>query len=103
MSRENSRWTYTKGTRPEGVVVYDDDTKLHSHHDSDPARGQHSAWDVVRLHRYGHLDTGSEQLGIVDRPSHSAMVGLVNSLPEIRAARSSVELEDLGELPKVTE
>jgi hypothetical protein len=103
MSRENSRWTYTLGSRPEGVIVYDDDAKLHSHHDTDPARGQHSAFDVVRLHRFGHLDAGAEEVTITDRPSYRAMVEFANELPEVRAGRAETEFEDLGELPRVTE
>lgn len=99
MSRQNSRWTYIHGTRPEGVIVYDGDLKLHSHHDSDPARGQHSAWDAVRLHLFGKEDAGSEELPIVDRPSHRKMVQLAESLPEIRAARAAIEFVDLGDAP----
>lgn len=100
MSHELSRWTYTLGTRPEGCIEYDEPgLKFHSHHDSDPARGQHSAWDLVRLHKFTRLDAGSEGLPVVDRPSHRAMVQLAESCPEIRASRSSAELEDLGELP----
>jgi archaellum biogenesis ATPase FlaH len=99
MSRENSRWTYTNGSRPEGVVIYDDDTKCHSHHDSDPARGQHNAFDLVRLHKYGHLDKDVPAgTAITDRPSYRAMVEFAHSLPEIRARRAEVEFEDLGEL-----
>ena len=102
MGKENSRWTYTLGSRPEGCVVYDDDTKLHSHHDTDPARGQNSAYDLVRLHRFGHLDAGAGETPINDRPSSHAMVRWVNELPEIRAARARVEFEDQGPLPAVT-
>jgi hypothetical protein len=97
------RWTYTAGSRPEGAIVYDDDTKLHSHHDTDPARGQNSAYDLVRLHKFGALDAGSEATGISDRPSAAAMARLIAELPEIRTARASDELQDLGELPHVTE
>ena len=100
MSREDSRWTYTNGSRPEGCIVYDDDTKLHSHHDTDPARGQHSAFDLVRLHKYGHLDANVPvEIAITDRPSYRAMVEFAQSIPEITAGRATVEFEDLGELP----
>lgn len=104
MGRENSRWTYILGSRPEGCIVYDDDTKLHSHHDTDPARGQNNAFDLVRLHRFGSLDaaTGAD-VPVVDRPSYHAMVEFVNELPEIRAGRAASEFEDLGPLPVVTE
>lgn len=109
MSRERARYTYTLGSRPEGVVLYDEhpnggSLKLHSHHDTDPARGQNCAYDVVRLHRYGHLDAACPpETSIADRPSSAAMVGWVNSLPEIRSERAGIELEDLGPLPRVTE
>lgn len=100
MSREDSRWTYVHGSRPEGVIIYDDDTKLHSHHDTDPARGQNSAFDVVRLHRFGQLDKDVDaSTAVTDRPSYRAMVEWANTLPEIRAGRSGSELEDLGEPP----
>lgn len=81
------------------MVVYDDDTKLHSHHDTDPARGQAAAFDLVRLHRFGHLDAGADSTPITDRPSYRAMVDFANALPEIRSGRSAGEFEDLGELP----
>jgi AAA domain len=102
MGRENSRWTYTAGSTPEGVIVYDDDTKLHSHHDTDPARGQHSAFDLVRLHRFGHLDAEAADAPITSRPSYLAMVEFANSLAEVRAGRAQGELEDLGPEPVVT-
>ncbi|HEV2178374.1 MAG TPA: helicase RepA family protein [Terriglobia bacterium] len=80
-------------------MVYDDDTKIHSHHDTDPARGQHSAFDLVRLHRFGHLDAGAGEAAVTDRPSYHAMVEWANSLDEIRIQRAGVEFENLGELP----
>lgn len=99
MSRETSRWTFERGSVSEGVVVYDDDTKLHSHHDTDPARGQHSAFDLVRLHRFGHLDTEAGDAPVTSRPSYLAMVELAHQLAEIRGVRADAELEDLGPQP----
>lgn len=68
------RLTYTDGSRPDGAIIYDDDTKLHSHHDTDPARGQTNAYDLVRLHHYGWLDS---ELGsathLAERSSSNAM------------------------------
>lgn len=98
------RWTFTKGSRPEGAVSYDDDTKLHSHHDTDPARGQNNAWDLVRLHRFGQLDDALDMEGepvpITERPSHVAMVEFANSLPEIAAeAVADLKFDDLGPAP----
>jgi hypothetical protein len=89
---------------PEGVIIYDDDTKLHSHHDTDPARGQQNAFDAVRLHRFGHLDAGADRgTAVQDLPSYRSMVELVASLPECGSTKASDEFEDLGPLPAVTE
>jgi hypothetical protein len=95
------RWTYTAGSRPEGAIVYDDDTKLHSHHDTDPGAGQHNAWDLVRLHLFGTLDRDADDKPIATRPSQLAMVEMVRKLPEF-VGKYDVEFEDLdakGEEP----
>lgn len=99
---ETERWTYTAGSRPEGAVVYDDDSKLHSHHDSDPARGQHNAFDLVRLHKFGHLDT-DPSLPITEQPSYRAMCDLARAQPEVQAAQVDEAFEDLGEAPPETQ
>jgi len=68
------RLTYTDGSRPDGAIIYDDDTKLHSHHDTDPARGQTNAYDLVRLHHYGWLDSELEPaVQLAERASSCAM------------------------------
>jgi len=68
------RWTYTAGSRAEGAIEYDDGLKFHSHHDTDPARGQHNAYDLVRLHKFGN-----------DEASNSKMQDFVRSLPECQS------------------
>lgn len=79
------RWTYTLGSRADGAVSYDDDTKLHSHHDTDPARGQHNAYDLVRLHKFGALDAfDGEDTPIAERPSTRAMENLALGDPLLR-------------------
>lgn len=79
------RLTYADGSRPDGAIIYDDDTKLHSHHDTDPARGQSNAYDLVRLHHYGWLDGESASVPLSDRPSSKAMGELSRSFGEVRA------------------
>jgi putative DNA primase/helicase len=57
----DGRWTYNGGTTTGGAVTYDDDTFIYSHHDTDPiSRRLCNAFDMVRLHLFGHLDTGSD-------------------------------------------
>lgn len=91
------RWTYTAGSRPEGAIVYDDDTKLHSHHDTDPGRGQNNAFDLVRVHLFHDLDGAADAAEpITQRPSYLAMCKLAREQPEIRDAVARDNFEDLG-------
>lgn len=94
------RWTYTDGSRPEGAVIYDDDTKLHSHHDTDPARGQSNAFDLVRAHRFHSLDGAAASSGtpVTELPSYKAMCQFVYEQDEVRRAIAKQEFEDFGEL-----
>lgn len=79
------RLTYTDGSRPDGAIIYDDDTKLHSHHDTDPARGQSNAYDLVRLHHFGWLD-GEQSVGALsERPSSKSMGEMARGIGEVRA------------------
>lgn len=96
MSREESRWTYAMGSRPEGVIIYDGGAKLHSHHDTDPARGQHNAFDLVRLHKFGALDAAVPPgTPITEHPSFKAMAEFAASLPEVAAQQAAEEFEEL--------
>jgi putative DNA primase/helicase len=79
-----TRWTYTGGSRADGAVEYDDSTKFHSHHDTDPARGQHNAYDLLRLHRFGSQDAWDADTPIDARPSSRSMEELCRGLVELR-------------------
>jgi P4 family phage/plasmid primase-like protien len=76
-----NRWTYTGGTSIDGAIYYEDDGHLYSWHESDPARGNHNAWDLVRVHRFGHLDARHESAPIHQRPSQRAMSAWAASIP----------------------
>lgn len=68
------RFTYLNGSTAGGAVVYDDGKFLYSHHATDPCGGRLvNAADLVRLHKYGHLDANSA----LDTP--------VNKLPSYKA------------------
>lgn len=97
-SGTEGRWTYTAGSRPEGAIVYDDDQKLHSHHDTDAARGQSNSYDLVRLHKFGNLDRPNEDLPLGKRPSSIQMARFAAAIPEVRtelAVPIAGEFEDL--------
>lgn len=100
MSREVARYDYTLGSTRESAIVYDDDLKIHNHSDTNPARGQHNAFDLVRLHKYGALDKDIDPATpMTERPSFKAMVAFAEELPEIQAQRVAAEFQDPGELP----
>lgn len=53
------RYTYRKGSTSCGLVLYDNKFAF-SHHGTDPCSGQLcNAFDLVRIHLFGHLDEGS--------------------------------------------
>lgn len=92
------RYTYANGSVPEGAVVYDDGKKFHSHHDTDPARGQSNAFDLVRAHHFASLDEGlSGDIAVTERPSYVAMAALARQQPEV-AALAVADFADLGPL-----
>jgi putative DNA primase/helicase len=70
-----NRYTYLAGTTSNGVVIYDDKF-AYSNHESDPAGGQTvNAFDLVRIHLYGQLDTDSRHNeNSTQLPSYKAMV-----------------------------
>jgi predicted P-loop ATPase len=63
-SAGDGRYTYIKGTTAAGLIVYND-IFAYSHHGTDPAGGRLcNAFDLVRIHKFGHLDIGSKKAGI---------------------------------------
>jgi predicted P-loop ATPase len=72
------RYTYTGSTTSAGLVVYDDDKFAYSHHSSDPISGKLvNSFDLVRLHKFGHLDQDAEEgLSGDQLPSYGAMQAL---------------------------
>lgn len=66
------RYTYINGSTAAGLIVYDDKF-AYSHHGTDPAGGRLcNAFDLVRIHKFGHLDTGKEKED-KDKKSFKAM------------------------------
>ncbi|WP_283591337.1 virulence-associated E family protein [Clostridium butanoliproducens] len=53
---DETRYTYAEGSTTGGVVVYEDKFS-YSHHGTDPTSGiLCNAFDLVRIHKFGHLD-----------------------------------------------
>ena len=73
------RYTFTGGSTTGGAIVYDGDKFLYSHHATDPCSGLLvNAFDMVRLHKYGDLDSEAKENTPVNKlPSYAAMTRLV--------------------------
>ncbi len=79
----DGRYTYTKGTTAAGLITYDDKF-AYSHHGTDPAGGRLcNAFDLVRIHKFGHLDTGREKME-QDKKSYKAMEEFATKDPATR-------------------
>lgn len=79
----DGRYTYTKGTTAAGLITYDDKF-AYSHHGTDPAGGRLcNAFDLVRIHKFGHLDTGKEKTE-QDQKSYKAMEEFATKDPHTR-------------------
>ncbi len=76
-SGSDIRYTYLLGTGSHGAVVYDEGRFIYSNHGSDPIEGAANAWDMVRIHKFGHLDAGAPaNTSISNLPSSKAMMDL---------------------------
>ena len=83
------RYTYTGGSASNGAVVEDDGRFLYSHHGTDPVGEQLvNAWDLYRVHKFGHLDDkAKEDTSIMDMPSSKAMRDFVATDKKFQAER----------------
>lgn len=73
------RLTFSGGSTTAGAVVYEDELFLYSHHATDPcSQTLVNAFDLVRLHKFGHLDSTVDEKTPVNRlPSWTAMVKFI--------------------------
>ena len=72
---ERERYTYTGGSTAGGLITYDDKFAF-SHHGTDPISGQLcNAFDLVRVHHFGHLDTEGQKIP-TKKKSYKAMIKL---------------------------
>lgn len=74
----SDRYTYAAGSSAAGLVIYDGDLFAFSNHSTDPASGQLcNAFDLVRIHKFGDMDEGSEEKQTSKLPSYKAMQELI--------------------------
>lgn len=78
------RYTYIHGTSSGGLVVYEGQW-AYSNHATDPAANGHdvNAFDLVRIHKFGHLDAKSGKTTLPGNlPSFKAMTDFVLADPK---------------------
>ena len=81
---EDGRYTFIGGTTFAGAKSFDDKF-LYSWHNHDPYHGRlMNAFDLVRLHLYGTMDT-DDDVPIQDRPSMAAMARMCASDEDVKA------------------
>lgn len=88
------RYTYVDGSTTKGVVIYDGKF-AYSNHSTDPAYGQTcNAFDLVRLHRFGHLDADAAHgTNSTKLPSYKEMVEYARGIPEVKRELVASNLE----------
>ncbi len=82
----SDRWTYAGGTSYGGMRTYPDG-HMYSEHQSDPANNGrcHNAYDMVRIHKFGHLDEEvSKHTNEMKYPSQTAMREFAAADPLVR-------------------
>jgi len=82
------RYSYAPGGTFNGAIVYDGGLFLQSHHGSDPIGGQANAFDLLRIHKFGHLDKDAHaNTSPGQMPSFKAMWKFAENDPEVKAER----------------
>lgn len=76
-----TRYSFIAGSTSNGAIVYDDGLFLYSNHGTDPAAERSvNAFDLVRIHLFGHLDEGKRaDTTPSNLPSFKEMVKLVET------------------------
>ncbi|MDO5015272.1 MAG: virulence-associated E family protein [Clostridia bacterium] len=94
----DGRFTYKKGTTFGGLVIYENKF-AYSHHGTDPISGQLcNAFDLVRLHKYGNLDTDAKRDTPVNRlPSYLKMIDDITDDERVSAQLVSEQQESVVE------
>lgn len=88
------RYTYAKGSTAAGLIIYEDKFAF-SHHGTDPASGKLcNAFDLVRLHLYGHLDTQRDDANPSKTKSFAAMQDLARGNTLVK---KTIAAENLAE------
>lgn len=90
------RYTYAAGSTAAGLVVYDNGRFAFSNHGTDPAFGRElNSWDLVRLHKFGGLDSESSGVPVNRLPSSAAMKRFAKDDAKVKARLAREKGEEL--------
>lgn len=98
------RYTYTLGSTVGGLVIYEQGLFCYDNHSTSPtANLTCNAFDLVRIHKFGHLDesnplNGATVADLEDKPSYTAMVEFAlkdKDVIETRQREGDEKLEDV--------
>lgn len=91
---KDDRYTYIKGSTTGGLVCYDNKF-AYSNHGTDPAGGKCcNAFDLVRIHKYGSLDSSEESGNLPGTPSQKKMLEFAQNDPVTAALMARERLEE---------
>lgn len=86
------RYTYKEGTTAGGLVTYEDKF-AYSHHGTDPCSGKLcNAFDLVRIHKFGHLDKDGDNTK--KSKSFSAMENFILQDTEVKSTIAKEALDN---------
>lgn len=90
---DDDRYTYNQGSTAGGLVIYDDKF-AYSHHGTDPIGGRLcNAFDLVRIHKYGYLDTVKKERD-QDLKSYKMMEELIANDPKTKRQLAAEHFAD---------
>lgn len=90
---DENRYTYKGGTTAAGLVTYEDKF-AYSYHSTDPSCGiLCNAFDLVRIHKFGNLDTGKEK-NESEKNSFKAMEKFAASCDEVKVQIAEDKLKE---------
>ena len=96
---QDDRWTFAEGSTHGGMVTYDN-LWAFSHHGTDPCGGKLcNAFDLVRLHLYGELDseTDPETTPVNKLPSFVEMERFARDDKKVKGQRAKERMAELNE------
>lgn len=99
-----ARYTYAAGSTAGGAIVYNDGAFLYSNHATDPCGGRSvNAFDLVRIHKFGHLDSDDDlDVPVTKQPSYAAMCEFASGLDAVKEQmvqeRTAEMEEEFGDL-----